>query len=110
MATWSRNGTTAGRPGQPNKVLPGGYLLTSIFPPVPGGFQDQSAVAILDWDSNIVRKFDKWRKVEKGDKGQTVDADGSFWAACQHHDFQLEGSSVGYYAPPAWSRKKTARC
>ena len=88
-----------GAAGQPNKVLPGGYLLTSIFPPVPGGFQDQSAVAILDWDSNIVRKFDKWRKVEKGDKGQTVDADGSFWAASQHHDFQLEGSPTGYYAP-----------
>ena len=88
-----------GAAAQPSKVLPGGHLLTSIYPPVAEGFQDQSAVAVLDWDNRIVRKFDKWQKVEQGAKGQPAAADGSFWAARQHHDFQLEGSSVGYYAP-----------
>lgn len=53
-----------GAAAQPSKVLPGGHLLTSIYPPVAEGFQDQSAVAVLDWDNRIVRKFDKWQKVE----------------------------------------------
>lgn len=87
--------------GMPNKVYPGGHLLTAIYPRLSTGFQDNNTVAILDWDGNIVRKFNKWQKVEKGEKGQPAEADGSFWVARQHHDYQLEGDPVGYYSPHA---------
>ena len=84
--------------GMPNKVYPGGHLLTTIYPPVKAGSQDMNTIAILDFDNKIVRKFNKWEKVEAND-GQPREADGSSWVARQHHDYQLEGSSTGYYAP-----------
>ena len=87
-----------GSQGFPNKVYPGGYLLTSIYPPVKQGSQDQNTVAILDFDNKIVRKFNKWEKVEMNN-GQPKEEDDSSWVARQHHDYQLEGSSTGYYAP-----------
>ena len=83
--------------GMPNKVYPGGHLLTTIYPPVKAGSQDMNTIAILDFDNKIVRKFNKWEKVEAND-GQPREADGSSWVARQHHDYQLEGSSTGYYA------------
>ena len=92
---------TMGGYGMPNKVYPGGHLLTTIYPHLSEGFQDLNTVALLDFDGKIVRKFNKWQKLEKGEPGQPAEADGSYWAARQHHDFQLEGSPVGYYAPSA---------
>lgn len=88
-----------GGQGFPNKVYPGGYLLTSLYPGLSTGFQDCNTVALLDFDGNLVRKFSKLQKVEKGEPGQPAEADGTYWVSRQHHDFQLEGSSVGYYAP-----------
>lgn len=88
-----------GGQGMPNKVYPGGYLLTALYPVLSTGFQDNSTVALLDFDGNIVRKFSKNEKISNGEPGQPVEADGSYWVSRQHHDFQLEGSSVGYYAP-----------
>ncbi len=90
---------TKGGYGMPNKIYPGGHLLTSIYPALSEGNQDLNTVALLDFDGNIVRKFNKWQKLEKGEPGQPAEADGGYWSARQHHDYQLEGSSVGYYAP-----------
>lgn len=83
--------------GMPNKVYPGGYLLTSLYPHLSTGSQDQNTVALLDWDGKIVRQFGNWLKVEKGEAGQPANADGSFSVSRQHHDYQLEGDPVGYY-------------
>lgn len=94
-----------GGQGMPNKVYPGGHLLTTLYPGLSTGSQDNNTVAVLDFDGNIVRKFNRYLKVEKGERGQPAEADGSYWVARQHHDFQLEGSSVGYYAPGAKMRK-----
>lgn len=82
----------------PPKVLPGGYLLTSLYPQLPTGFQDFNTVAIVDYDNNIVRKFNRHEKVDEI-KGTPKDAKGETWVARQHHDYQIEGMSVGYYAP-----------
>ena len=87
--------------GMPNKVYPGGHLLTSLYHRAKGGYQDHNTIAVLDWDGNIVRKFNKWQKVEKGEPGQPAEADGSYWVARQHHDYQLEGDTVGYFSPTA---------
>lgn len=88
-----------GGQGMPNKVYPGGYLLTSLYPPLSTGFQDNNTVALLDFDGKIVRKFSKHQQVSRGEPGQPAEADGSYWVSRQHHDYQLEGSSTGYYAP-----------
>ncbi|MBO4316942.1 MAG: aryl-sulfate sulfotransferase [Mailhella sp.] len=82
----------------PPKVLPGGYLMTNIYPELPTGMQDLNTVAILDWDGNIVRKFNRHEKVAEIE-GAPKDANGETWVARQHHDFQIEGMSTGYYAP-----------
>jgi thiol-disulfide isomerase/thioredoxin len=83
----------AGLDGFPNKILPGGFVLGSSGARNPRyGFQDQLDLIQVDWDGNIVWKFDKNEYLE--DPGAK--------AACiarQHHDFQREGSPVGYYAP-----------
>ena len=92
---------TRGGYGMPNKVYPGGHLLTSLYPHLSEGSQDLNTIALLDFDGKIVRQFNKWQKLEKGEPGQPAEADGSYWASRQHHDFQLEGSPVGYYAPSA---------
>ncbi len=82
----------------PPKVLPGGYLMTNIYPNLPTGRQDLNTVAILDWDNKIVRKFNKLVKVQEI-KGAPKDSNGDTWVARQHHDFQIEGLSAGYYSP-----------
>ncbi len=83
---------------QPVKAYPGGYVVSSIYPWLPTGFQDNNTVAVLDFDGNIVRKFSRNVKVDPY-KGAPADSKGETWSSRQHHDFQFEGSSVGYYAP-----------
>ncbi|MBO4316948.1 MAG: aryl-sulfate sulfotransferase, partial [Mailhella sp.] len=85
--------------GMPNKVLPGGYLMTSLYPQFADGWQDNNMVAILDWDGNVVRKFNKNLKVEGELPGTPKDANGETWVARQHHDYEIEGMTTGYYAP-----------
>ena len=48
----------------------------------------------MDWDGEIVWKFDRTELVE-GRGGEPR------WMARMHHDWQREGSPVGYYAPNA---------
>ena len=46
----------------------------------------------LDWDGNVVWKFDHKEYIE--DEGKEP-----MWMARQHHDYQREGNPVGYYVP-----------
>ena len=88
-----------GGEGMPNKVYPGGHLLTTLYPSLSSGAQDNNTVALLDFDGNIVRQYNGWLKVDKGERGQPANPDGTYSVSRQHHDFQLEGSPTGYYAP-----------
>jgi hypothetical protein len=88
----------AGLDGFPNKLLPGGYVLGSSGSRNPAyGFQDQVDLLQVDWEGNIVWKFDKNEYIQ--DPGSPA-----AWIARQHHDYQREGSSTGYYAPGSTAR------
>ena len=79
--------------GFPNKIFPGGYLLGRRGIRNPKyGLQDQVDLIQVDWDGNVVWEFNQAEFIEDpGEKPQ--------WMARQHHDFQREGSTTGYYAP-----------
>ncbi|WP_099467685.1 aryl-sulfate sulfotransferase [Konateibacter massiliensis] len=79
--------------GFPNKIFPGGYVLGSTAQRDPEfGFQDEADVVQVDWDGNIVWKFDHYKYI--ADPGKEPK-----WMARAHHDYQREGNPVGYYAP-----------
>ncbi|MCF8146860.1 MAG: aryl-sulfate sulfotransferase [Deltaproteobacteria bacterium] len=79
--------------GFPTKLLPGGQVMGSLGVRSPKyGFMDYMDVVQVDWDGNVVWKFDQYEYIE--DPGQE-----GMWMARQHHDYQREGSPVGYYAP-----------
>lgn len=82
-----------GLDGFPNKLLPGGYVLghsgerNNAY-----GMQDRIDLVQVDWEGNIVWKFNQYEFIEDpGEKPQ--------WMARQHHDYQREGNPVGYYVP-----------
>lgn len=82
-----------GLEGFPNKLLPGGQVFGSSGTRNPKfGMQDQVDLLQVDWNGNIVWKFDRNEYIE--DEGETPR-----WMARQHHDFQREGSTTGYYSP-----------
>ncbi|MCG8643002.1 MAG: aryl-sulfate sulfotransferase [Desulfobacterales bacterium] len=79
--------------GFPNKLLPGGYVMGSLGIRNPKyGYHDQTDLVQVDWDGNVVWKFDQYEFIE--DPGQE-----GRWMARQHHDYQREGNPVGYYVP-----------
>ena len=79
--------------GFPNKLLPGGYVLGHLAERNNQyGMQDQTDLVQVDWDGNVVWKFDQYEYIE--DPGEEPQ-----WMARQHHDFQREGNPVGYYTP-----------
>lgn len=79
--------------GFPNKILPGGYVMGSLGERSGKyGMQDQLDLVQVDWDGNVVWSFDKWEFIEDPEKTPR-------WMARQHHDYQREGSSTGYYSP-----------
>ena len=79
--------------GFPNKLLSNGDVLGSTGErPMAFAFQDQLDVVQVDWDGNIIWKFDHLEEVQDGDAPKR-------WVARQHHDFQREGNPVGYYVP-----------
>lgn len=83
----------AGLGGFPNKILPGGYVIGSTG--VRKGdkaYQDYKDLVQVDWEGNIVWKFNRTELIE--DEGEEPE-----WQARQHHDYQREGSTVGYYYP-----------
>ena len=74
--------------GFPNKLLPGGQVLGSLGVRNPAhGMQDQLDLVQVDWEGNIVWKFDQYEYIE--DTGETPR-----WMARQHHDFQRTGNPV----------------
>ncbi len=79
--------------GFPNKMLPGGYIMGSTGMRNPKyGFQDMLDLVQLDWEGNIVWKFNKHELI-KDPRQKPI------WMARQHHDYQREGNPVGYYVP-----------
>jgi len=79
--------------GSPNRILPGGYVVGATGQRNPQyGFQDKLDLVQVDWDGNIVWKFNQYEFIK--DPGEEPQ-----WMARQHHDFQREGNPVGYYAP-----------
>ena len=77
----------------PAKLLPGGQVFGSLGQRNNDyGYQDQIDLVQVDWDGNVVWKFDKLEYVE--DPGYEP-----MWMARQHHDYQREGNPVGYYVP-----------
>ncbi|MDR1943852.1 MAG: aryl-sulfate sulfotransferase [Synergistaceae bacterium] len=83
----------AGLFGYPNKILPGGYILGSPGVRDPKrAHLEQLALIQVDWNGKVVWKFDKNEYIaDPGGKPGYI--------ARQHHDYQREGSSVGYYSP-----------
>lgn len=78
--------------GFPNKLLPGGQVFGSTGQrDARHAFQDQLDLVQVDWDGRIVWRFSEYERVADGGEPR--------WAARQHHDFQREGSPVGYHAP-----------
>jgi hypothetical protein len=82
-----------GLDGIPNKMLPGGYIMGNTGTRNQKfGFQDQLDVAQVDWDGNVVWKFNRYQHI-KDPRQKPV------WMSRQHHDYQRQGNPVGYYVP-----------
>ena len=86
-----RRTAVASVPG-PFRILPGGYVMggTKLRRP----HQEAPELIQVNWDGEIVWKFDRTELVEE-------EGEEPRWMARQHHDWQREGSPVGYYAPDA---------
>jgi hypothetical protein len=82
-----------GLDGFPNKILPGGFVMGSTgMRDSRYGYQDMLDLVQVDWDGNIVWRFNQYELIkDPGIKSQ--------WMARQHHDYQREGNPVGYYVP-----------
>lgn len=79
--------------GFPNKILPGGYILGhSGERDSRYGMQDMVDLIQVDWDGNVVWKFNGYEHINDPD----LPAE---WMARAHHDYQRSGNPVGYYAP-----------
>jgi len=89
----------ASSPG-PARILPGGFVMGGDLPRKP--HQEAMALVQYDWDGREVWRFDGTDEVTTED-GQTVRA------ARLHHDWQREGSPVGYAAPGAEPRTDGGR-
>ena len=82
-----------GLDGQPNKILPGGFIMGSTgLRNLKYGYQDMLDLCQLDWGGNVVLKFNQYERI-KDPRSKPV------WMARQHHDYQREGNPVGYYVP-----------
>ncbi|MCX7912330.1 MAG: aryl-sulfate sulfotransferase [Dehalococcoidales bacterium] len=82
-----------GLDGFPNKMLPGGHIMGSTgIRDMRYGFQDMKDLVQVDWDGNIVWKFNRYELIRDPDREPE-------WMARQHHDYQREGNPVGYYVP-----------
>jgi len=91
------NGATVqmwkGLHGLPNTLLPGGFVMGATGErPSQYGYQDFRDLVQVDWDGEVVWKFDQYEYIE--DPGEEPR-----WMARQHHDFQREGCPVGYFVP-----------
>jgi hypothetical protein len=76
----------------PNKVLPGGYLLTSTAA-WKQGRQDAIEIQMRDFSDKVIWKFNRWFE------GKANEGEGMMWVSRQHHDLQIKGNPAGYYIP-----------
>jgi hypothetical protein len=76
----------------PNKLYPGGILLTSTAS-WKQGRQDAIEIQLRDFNDKILWKFDHWQE------GKANQGEGKMWLSRQHHDLQLKGNPAGYYIP-----------
>ncbi len=82
-----------GLQGFPNKLLPDGQILGHTGErSTKFGMQDYRDLVQVDWDGNVVWKFNEYEYIE--DPGEEAQ-----WMARVHHDYQREGNPVGYYVP-----------
>jgi len=82
-----------GLQGFPNTMLPGGFVMGSTGERDPKwGRQDMVDLVQVDFEGNIVWKFDRYDYID--DPGEDP-----IWMARQHHDFQREGCPLGYFVP-----------
>lgn len=87
-------------PPGPFRMLPGGDIVGGAVQRRP--HQEAIGFVQMNWEGAVVWKFDRTELVE-------VAGQSSVWASRQHHDWQREGSSVGYYAPDARPLVKDGR-
>jgi len=81
---------------QPNRILPGGFLISSMTK----GKGASNTMVQVDWNDNIVWQFNKFEQVSTAPPGgKDGPPEEKAWSARQHHDWQREGSPVGYYTP-----------
>ncbi len=87
-----RHWTEVAASPSPFRMLPGGYVVggSNSRPEHQEGLE----LIQVNWDGEVVWKFDRTELVEE-------EGEDSGWMARQHHDWQREGSPVGYYAPDA---------
>jgi hypothetical protein len=76
----------------PFRLLPGGDIVGGSSQRKP--HQEALALVQINWKGDVIWKFDHTELVEESGKPAS-------WMARQHHDWQREGSAVGYYAPGA---------
>lgn len=89
-----------GLDGFPNKMLRPGHVTGSTgIRPMKYGYQDMLDLVELDWDGNIVWKFDGYELIKDPRRKPR-------WMARQHHDYQREGNPVGYYVPGMEAKAK----
>jgi len=82
-----------GLDGFPNKILPGGFIMGSTgMRDAKYGFQDMVDLVQVDWDGNVVWRFNQYELIKDPERKPQ-------WMARQHHDYQREGNPVGYYVP-----------
>ncbi len=79
--------------GFPNKILKGGDVLGHTGErSTRYSMQDYRDLVQVDWEGNIVWKFNEYEYIE--DPGEEPQ-----WMARAHHDYQRQGNPVGYYVP-----------
>lgn len=79
--------------GFPCKLLKGGQVFGQTGERNERfGYQDDVDLVQVDWDGNIVWRFNKHELIQD-------DFETPQWMARQHHDCQREGNPVGYYVP-----------
>lgn len=72
--------------GFPNKVFPNGQIMGHLSRRTDG-VQDMHELVLMDFDGKVVWEYNTFEKLG--------DLDSARW----HHDYQVSGSPVGYYAP-----------
>ncbi len=84
--------TEVGSVPSPFRILPGGYVMGGTRQRKP--YQEAKALVQVNWEGQVVWRFDHSEEVE-------IEGTGITWVSRQHHDWQRQGSPVGYYAPDA---------